>query len=64
MDYGEVVVYITYSDQAAEVIGLWNVAQVNANGKWHIGTEYSGADAIYSLIQKYVDSAPLSNSLD
>lgn len=53
--YGEVVVYITYTDGTGEVIGLRNVAQVDEDGQWHIGIEYFDAAEICALIMKYVD---------
>ena len=56
MDYGEVVIYITYADQTAEVIGLHNVAKVDKDGDWHIGVEYFNAQQICALIMKYVDA--------
>ena len=55
-DYGEIVVYISYKNQTAEVIGLCNVAQVDKNGKWHIGIEYFDASQLCSLIMKYVNA--------
>lgn len=57
--YGEVVVYITYTDGTAEVIGLRNVAQVDKGGEWHIGIEYFDATQMCALIMKYVDEALL-----
>lgn len=48
--YGEVVVYITYADGTAEVIGLRNVAQVDKDGEWHIGVEYFDATKICALL--------------
>ena len=53
--YGEIVVYITYKDQTAEVIGLRNVAQVDKDEEWHIGIEYFDAAQLCTLIMKYVD---------
>ena len=55
-NYGEVVIYITYTDGNAEVIGDRNVAQVDTNGNWHIGIEYFDTDQFLTLITKYVDS--------
>ena len=54
--YGEIVVYITYKDQTAEVIGLRNVAQVDKDGEWRIGIEYFDAAQLCTLIMKYVDA--------
>ena len=54
--YGEIVVYITYKDQTAEVIGLRNVAQVDKDGEWWIGIEYFDAAQLCTLIMKYVDA--------
>ena len=53
--YGEVIIYITYLDQTAEVIGIDNVAQVDKNGKWHIGIEHFDRQQLCTLILKYVD---------
>lgn len=55
MDYGEVIIYISYSDDTAEVIGLWNVARVNKDGQWSIGSEYFDAGQMCSLILAYAD---------
>lgn len=60
-DYGEVVIYITYFDGTAEVIGLWNVALVDKEGLWHIGIEYFDANELCSIILKYVDEDLLPN---
>ena len=54
-DFGEIVIYITYKDQTAEVIGLWNVAQVDKEGEWWLGVEYFDAAQLCTLIMKYVD---------
>ena len=54
-DFGEIVIYITYKDQTAEVIGLLNVAQVDKDEEWHIGIEYFDAAQLCTLIMKYVD---------
>lgn len=54
-DYGEVVIYITYTDGTAEVIGLWNVALVDEEGLWHIGIEYFDAKELYAIMVKYTD---------
>ena len=54
-DFGEIVIYITYKDQTAEVIGLWNVAQVDKDGEWWLGVEYFDAAQLCTLIMKYVD---------
>ena len=56
MDYGEVVIYVTYADQTAEVIGLHNVAKVDKDGDWHIGVEYFNAQQLCDVITKYVDA--------
>ncbi len=53
MDYGKVVVYITYSNGEAEVIGIWNVATVDTNGKWRIGGEYFDEKELCSLLLQY-----------
>ena len=55
MDYGEIVIYVSYIDKTAEIIGLWNVAQVTKDGEWFIGIEYFDAKQLCSLIVKYVD---------
>lgn len=54
-NYGKVVVYITYEDQTAEVIGLFNVADVDVNGKWHRDGSYFDCAQMCTLIMKYVD---------
>ncbi len=54
MDYGEAVVYITYANGEAEVIGLWNVATVDTSGEWSIGIEYFDRKELYPLLLQYV----------
>lgn len=54
MDYGEAVVYITYSNGEAEVIGIWNVAKVDISGNWHIGVEYFDRKELCPLLLQYV----------
>ena len=54
-DYGEVVIYITYENDEAEVIGIWNVAQVDLEGEWHIGIEYFDRTAFCEMLGKYID---------
>ena len=55
MDYGEVVIYITYQNNESEVIGIWNVAQVDAYGKWHIGMVYFDDTVFCTMLVKYID---------
>ncbi|MBR2906272.1 MAG: hypothetical protein IKC08_10270 [Lentisphaeria bacterium] len=40
-------------------IGLWNVARVNKDGQWSIGSEYFDAGQMCSLILAYADKALL-----
>ena len=54
--YGTVVIYISYKDGNAEVIGDRNVAQVDADGDWSIGNEYFDTEQFLALITKYVDA--------
>ncbi len=53
MDYGEAVVYITYANGEAEVIGIWHVAKVDASGEWNIGIEYFGGEELPALLLQY-----------
>lgn len=55
-DYGDVVIYISYIDGTAEVIGQCNIAHVNKDGKWRQGLEYFGEEKFFALLMKYVDA--------
>ena len=55
-DYGDVVVYISYLDGTAEVLGQCNVAQVNKEGVWSIGIKYFDRKEFYTVLMKYVDA--------
>ena len=39
-DYGEIVVYITYQNKEAEVIGMVHSASVDIKGEWWIKPDY------------------------
>lgn len=54
-DYGEIVVYITYANGEAEVIGMVNSATVDLNGKWHIKAYYYDYAQWCAVIVKYID---------
>ena len=54
-DYGRVIVYITYRNGEAEVIGSGNRARVDADGKWWRGPYWFDYDEWNALILKYVD---------
>lgn len=54
-DYGRVIVYITYKNGEAEVIGWANRARVDANGEWWIGPYWFDNAEWSALILKYVD---------
>lgn len=56
MDYGEIVVYITYTNSEAEVLGIWNTAQIDSDGNWHIGIEYFDDVSFAEMILKYIDA--------
>jgi len=55
-DYGEIVLYISYTNGEAEVLGIWNSARVDADGGWHIRGEYFDEDQWYGVLEKYIDS--------
>ena len=55
-DYGEIVLYISYSNGEAEVLGRLNSARVDADGKWHIRGEYFDDEQWYGVLEKYIDS--------
>ena len=53
--FGRVVVYITYTNEAGEVVGLPNSASIDSLGKWHSKLVYfDRADWSLTLL-KYVD---------
>ena len=54
-DYGRVVIYITYKNGEAEVIGKSNRARVDAKGEWWIEPYYFDKAEWSALILKYVD---------
>ena len=53
--FGSVIVYITYSDGQAEVIGPSNTARVDATGKWHLDVYYFDEEPFLAMIAKYTD---------
>lgn len=53
MAYGEAVIYITYANGEAEVIGIYNVAKVDTIGNWHIGVEFFDRKEICTLLLQY-----------
>ncbi len=54
MAYGEAVIYITYANGEAEVIGIYNVAKVDTSGEWCIGIEYFNKKELCTLLLQYV----------
>lgn len=56
MDYGEIVIYITYKNGESEVIGIWNVALVDSDGEWHIGGVYFDKTEFSEMLLKYIDA--------
>ena len=55
-DYSDVVVYISYANGAAEVIGIRNTARVDSEGKWWVSSYYFNDAAWCDVILKYIDS--------
>lgn len=55
-DYSDVVVYISYANGAAEVIGIRNTARVDSEGKWWVSSYYFNDAAWCNVILKYIDS--------
>lgn len=53
--YGEIVIYITYANGEAEVIGMVNSATVDLNGEWHMKAYYYDYAQWCAVIIKYVD---------
>lgn len=54
-DYGEIVVYISYKNGEAEVMGMGNTATVGLDGRWMM-TGYYFDDAQWcEVVMKYVD---------
>lgn len=59
ISYGVVVVYITYLNGEAEVIGFDNTASIDHNGEWWISS-YNFNDADFcSMILKYINKDQL-----
>ncbi len=55
-DYGEIVIFITYKDNTAEVLGVWNVAKVDGDGDWNIGMEYFEEEDFLKMLLKYLET--------
>jgi len=55
LDYGKIVVYVTYLDNTGEIIGCWNTAVVNAAGKWSRRGFYFDEGQWNAVIAKYID---------
>ena len=54
-DYGPVVLYITYTNGEAEVIGMCNSASVDLTGEWWISIYYFDDIQWCNTVLKYVD---------
>lgn len=55
MNYGDIVLYITYSNGEAEVLGMVNSASVDTNGKWWMKVYYFDSTQWCAVLTKYVD---------
>ena len=55
---GKIVVYITYSDGICEVIGIYNCAIIDKNGKWRLQEKkFSDYTVFLDLIYKHIDKS-------
>lgn len=54
-DYGEIVLYISYTNGAAEVIGMVNTATVDLDGRWMMTGYYFDYAQWCEVVMKYVD---------
>lgn len=53
--YGEIIIYITYANDEAEVIGTVNCASVYLDGEWWIKGYYFDSQQWSTVLTKYVD---------
>lgn len=51
--FGAVIVYITYADGGAEIVGPVNTAWVDASGNWDLTAYYFDNEPFYEMISKY-----------
>ena len=61
--YGEIIVYITYQNQEAEIIGCVNTACVDVNGEHHKKNDHFYPDEWDSLLSKWKDRKTGDGSL-
>ena len=53
--YGDIILYITYANGEAEVVGNVNSASVNTNGEWYIKGYYFDNKPWSEVLTKYID---------
>lgn len=61
LEYGDVVICITYTDGTGEMIGLDNTARIHADGEISRNTHWFDHRLLRSLILKYVDRSMLES---
>ena len=52
---GKSIIYITYVNGSAEVIGYDNNVHINSSGEWEIDMYYFNDNEFYDLLSDYID---------
>ena len=55
LDYGEIVVIITYKDNTSEVLGVWNVGIIDRDGNLSTHSGYFEKVGFSKMLLKYID---------
>lgn len=53
--YGEIILYVTYANEEAEVIGMVNSASVHLDGEWWVKGYYFDSKQWSTILTEYVD---------
>ena len=54
--YGKIIIYITYNNEEAEILGSYRTLRVDTNGKKHMKPYYFGVSQWNDLLSKYVEN--------
>ena len=55
LNYGNIIIYVTYSNNTGEIIGHFNTATIDATGKWMRTGYYFKKEQWDSIVGKYID---------
>lgn len=53
--YGEIILYISYANEEAEVVGMVNSASVRIDGEWWVKAYYFDSKHWSAVLTEYVD---------